>query len=41
MILTGQLVPGHNLNISEIAQRFSISLNMVRKALSQLAGVLG
>lgn len=40
LILTGQLIPGHKLKISELAQRFGVSLNVVREALSRLAGEL-
>ncbi|TKI04684.1 GntR family transcriptional regulator [Martelella alba] len=38
LILTGQLMPGHKLKITELAQRFGVSLNVVREALNRLTG---
>lgn len=38
LILTGQLMPGHKLKISQLAQRFDVSLNVIREALNRLAG---
>ncbi|UYV56957.1 MULTISPECIES: GntR family transcriptional regulator [Pantoea] len=40
LILTGQLVPGRKLKISELAGRFDVSLNVVREALNRLTGEL-
>lgn len=40
LILTGQLLPGHKLKISQLAQRFDVSLNVIREALNRLAGEL-
>lgn len=40
LILTGQLLPGNKLKISELAQRFDVSLNVIREALNRLAGEL-
>lgn len=40
LILTGQLLPGNKLKISELAQRFGVSMNVIREALSRLAGEL-
>ncbi|PIJ50142.1 GntR family transcriptional regulator [Erwinia sp. OLTSP20] len=40
LILTGQLLPGSKLKIAELAQRFDVSLNVIREALSRLAGEL-
>ncbi|WP_130835770.1 GntR family transcriptional regulator [[Erwinia] mediterraneensis] len=40
LILTGQLIPGKKLKISELARRFDVSLNVVREALNRLTGEL-
>lgn len=40
LILTGQLIPGRKLKISELAGRFDVSLNVVREALNRLTGEL-
>lgn len=40
LILTGQLIPGRKLKISELASRFDVSLNVVREALNRLTGEL-
>ncbi|MFB5080827.1 GntR family transcriptional regulator [Raoultella sp. C349492] len=40
LILTGQLIPGNKLKISELAHRFDVSLNVIREALNRLAGEL-
>ncbi|TLV06173.1 GntR family transcriptional regulator [Klebsiella indica] len=40
LILTGQLMPGNKLKISELAHRFDVSLNVIREALNRLAGEL-
>lgn len=40
LILTGQLLPGNKLKISALAQRFDVSMNVIREALNRLAGEL-
>lgn len=40
LILTGQLLPGNKLKISDLAHRFDVSLNVIREALNRLAGEL-